>query len=321
MTSNNPMLGSALSSQKSEEVRVPARAKYDFVAQNDKEYTMKKGQSVIVIQQVDENWCIVESVSGEKSGRVPTGFVQVISSTPLKPRKNGQAIAKFDYTASTEKEISCKKGDQILLLEKIDDNWYKGKVGGKAGIIAAVYIDVESEPEKEERKEIPISFSKPEPSSQNASSQSANPDDDDDGPNEKERKQRAAFLVNSVVGSTYTLKNKERPAHFEDLIESVEKEGLPRLDKKDLTPSPTKVSQPVITNGIVSNENTSAKPSRRYVVRYAYEAGNVDELNLVKGDYVSVVETCEDGWFVGTCERSGAFGTFPGNYAVLDEDL
>ena len=60
-----------------EEVRIPARAKFDFVGQNDKEYTMKKGQSVIVTQQVDENWCIVESVNGEKSGRVPTGFVEV----------------------------------------------------------------------------------------------------------------------------------------------------------------------------------------------------------------------------------------------------
>ena len=47
----------------------------------------------------------------------------MISSTPQKPRKNGQAVAKFDYAASTEKELSCKKGDQILLLEKIDENW------------------------------------------------------------------------------------------------------------------------------------------------------------------------------------------------------
>jgi len=139
---------------------------------------------------------------------------------------------------------------------------------------------------------------------------------------EKERKTRAAFLANSVVGSTYTLQTKERPTHFEDLIESVEKEGLPRLVKEDLTPSPAKVLKPKESksNGVLSRDS-SAKPSRKYVVLYAYEAGNEDELDLAKGDVVNVVETCEDGWFVGTCERTGALGTFPGNYVVIDENL
>ena len=124
------------------------------------------------------------------------------------------------------------------------------------------------------------------------------------------------------MGSTFTLKAKERPAHFEDLIESVEKEGLPRLEKENLTPSPAKISKfpATKTNGFDPDQCASAKPSRRYEVLYAYEASNEDELNLVKGDHVRVVETCEDGWFVGTCERSGAFGTFPGNYATLVKD-
>jgi hypothetical protein len=39
-----------------------------------------------------------------------------------------------------------------------------------------------------------------------------------------------------------------------------------------------------------------------------------DELELSEGDIIEVMEKCDDGWFVGTSNRSGKFGTFPGNY-------
>ena len=34
------------------------------------------------------------------------------------------------------------------------------------------------------------------------------------------------------------------------------------------------------------------------------------------GDVVFVMEKCDDGWFVGTSQRTGIFGTFPGNYVT-----
>lgn len=47
---------------------------------------------------------------------------------------------------------------------------------------------------------------------------------------------------------------------------------------------------------------------------FAYVPQNEDELELKPGDVVKVVEKCDDGWFVGVSERTGDFGTFPGNY-------
>ena len=37
---------------------------------------------------------------------------------------------------------------------------------------------------------------------------------------------------------------------------------------------------------------------------------------LGEGDIVYVMEKCDDGWFVGTSQRTGIFGTFPGNYVA-----
>ena len=130
---------------------------------------------------------------------------------------------------------------------------------------------------------------------------------------EKERKQRAAFLANSVVGSTSSLRTKERVLRNEDLIDRIEREELARLEEKDKIPSSR---GPRRHNGTPTN---NGKQTVKYVILYSYDAGGEDELNLEAGDFVDVVETCEDGWFVGTCKRTGAFGTFPGNYAALPQ--
>ncbi|XP_028851740.1 vinexin isoform X2 [Denticeps clupeoides] len=53
-----------------------------------------------------------------------------------------------------------------------------------------------------------------------------------------------------------------------------------------------------------------------YKAVYSYKPQNRDELELREGDIVQVMEKCDDGWYVGTSERTHAFGTFPGNYVA-----
>ena len=60
-----------------EVVRIPARAKFEFVGHSDNEYSLKKGQSVIVTSRRDENWYIVESVDGSRTGMVPSTYLEV----------------------------------------------------------------------------------------------------------------------------------------------------------------------------------------------------------------------------------------------------
>lgn len=51
-----------------------------------------------------------------------------------------------------------------------------------------------------------------------------------------------------------------------------------------------------------------------YRALYNYQPLNSDELELREGELVDVMEMCDDGWFVGTSQRTCRFGTFPGNY-------
>jgi len=55
---------------------------------------------------------------------------------------------------------------------------------------------------------------------------------------------------------------------------------------------------------------------KRHRALYNYIPQNDDEVELQEGDVVYVMEKCDDGWFVGTSQRSGTFGTFPGNYVA-----
>jgi len=170
---------------------------------------------------------------------------------------------------------------------------------------------------------------------------------------ETEKKNRAAFLAHSIVDADVKLQPKESSKHgggefdlteLDRVAESLEREtaSLAAADGDESLPAPPH-SEMLLSPSVPSypSSNISSQPSSprlqtppptetqaasdvefgqiidRYVALYPYEACNDDELDLVAGDVVLVVEICDDGWYVGTCERTGAFGTFPGNYATL----
>uniref|UniRef100_A0AAY4E529 Sorbin and SH3 domain-containing protein 1 n=1 Tax=Denticeps clupeoides TaxID=299321 RepID=A0AAY4E529_9TELE len=73
-------------------------------------------------------------------------------------------------------------------------------------------------------------------------------------------------------------------------------------------------------NSFTQPQSHSSSPEPRrlscgiFQALYSYVPQNEDELELQEGDLVSVMEKCDDGWFVGTSKRTKQFGTFPGNY-------
>uniref|UniRef100_A0A3Q3C0A0 Sorbin and SH3 domain-containing protein 1-like n=1 Tax=Haplochromis burtoni TaxID=8153 RepID=A0A3Q3C0A0_HAPBU len=83
-----------------------------------------------------------------------------------------------------------------------------------------------------------------------------------------------------------------------------------------LHPHPSK--QSLIISQQPQSHSSSPEPNRLncgiFQALYSYVPQNDDELELQEGDLVSVMEKCDDGWFVGTSKRTKQFGTFPGNY-------
>ncbi len=53
-----------------------------------------------------------------------------------------EATAQFDFSARSERELSLKKGDHIILYTQVSNDWWKGSVNGKEGLIPDKYISV-----------------------------------------------------------------------------------------------------------------------------------------------------------------------------------
>ncbi|NXX82568.1 SRBS2 protein, partial [Urocolius indicus] len=132
--------------------KLPARAVYDFKAQTSKELSFKKGDTVYILRKIDQNW-----YEGEHHGRVgifPISYVEKLTppekAQPARPPppaqigEIGEAIAKYNFSADTNVELSLKKGDRIILLKRVDQNWYEGKIPGtnRQGIFPVSYVEV-----------------------------------------------------------------------------------------------------------------------------------------------------------------------------------
>ncbi|XP_043561967.1 sorbin and SH3 domain-containing protein 1 isoform X3 [Chiloscyllium plagiosum] len=187
--------------------RQPAKAIYDFKAQTAKELPFKKGSIVYIIRQIDQNW-----FEGEHHGAVgifPISYVQKLPPTektqPVRPpppaeaRDFGEAIAKYNFNADTNVELSLKKclrleaghclpsgpqrhvprhhgtchlggntptGERVILVRRVDQNWYEGRIPGtnRQGIFPITYVDVLKKLQPKNtaeypRHSLPLSFS------------------------------------------------------------------------------------------------------------------------------------------------------------------
>ncbi|KZT36043.1 DUF500-domain-containing protein [Sistotremastrum suecicum HHB10207 ss-3] len=63
------------------------------------------------------------------------------------PGKNGRAIALYDYNAQQSGDLSFKKGDVIIIVEKTGSShdWWTGRVNGKKGIFPANFVEFEED--------------------------------------------------------------------------------------------------------------------------------------------------------------------------------
>ncbi|XP_043196836.1 uncharacterized protein LOC122367622 isoform X6 [Amphibalanus amphitrite] len=131
------------------EARLAARALHGFKPINNRELCFNKGDIIFIRRQVDRNW-----LEGELNGRIgifPVNYVQVVpldSQRGGRPKlgAEGQARARYSFTAQTPVELSLKKGDLVTLLRRVDSNWYEGRLGNRTGIFPTTYVEVLGRP-------------------------------------------------------------------------------------------------------------------------------------------------------------------------------
>uniref|UniRef100_A0A287AZQ2 Sorbin and SH3 domain containing 2 n=1 Tax=Sus scrofa TaxID=9823 RepID=A0A287AZQ2_PIG len=266
-----------------EKEKLPAKAVYDFKAQTSKELSFKKGDTVYILRKIDQNW-----YEGEHHGRVgifPISYVEKLTppekAQPARPPppaqlgEIGEAVAKYNFSADTNVELSLRKGDRVILLKRVDQNWYEGKIPGtnRQGIFPVSYVEVVKKNTTKGAEEYP----------------------DPPIPHSYSSDRIHSLSSNKILVLMLSLKRKETllrvqcTGNFYQYFSS-------------------KPQRPVFTH---ENIQGGGEP---FQALYNYTPRNEDELELRESDVIDVMEKCDDGWFVGTSRRTKFFGTFPGNY-------
>ncbi|CAG9858074.1 unnamed protein product [Phyllotreta striolata] len=263
---------------RSPEHRLCARALYNFVGQSARELTFRKGDVIYLRRQIDKNW--YEGELNAMVGLFPTNYVEIVpfdgtkSKPTLRKAHEGQARAKYNFVAQTHLELSLAKGELVTITRKVDENWYEGKIGGRKGIFPANYVEILIDPHQTSASSKPVASPAAHSLLLNGSA---------GGKESMGAHSYTPLLNSSQSGSSY----RAKPAQ-------VVNDKNPGLDQ-------------------TLHIETQNEPVPFRAV-YKYKPQNDDELELMEGDTVFVLEKCDDGWYVGSSERTGAFGTFPGNY-------
>ncbi|XP_078659000.1 uncharacterized protein LOC144904179 isoform X40 [Branchiostoma floridae x Branchiostoma belcheri] len=298
-------------------LRAHARALYPFKAQNSKELSFKKGDVIYLTRQVDKNW-----YEGEHNGYVgifPVNYVEVITSLEEAQKtasqgSEGSARAKYSFVGETQVELSLKKNDIVTLLRRVDSNWYEGQIGNRQGIFPVSYVEVFKEP----GDSTPTDLSPPAqpqsyihkaspPVARKPISPRAQRTPSPQVPNQQ-------FYSNNRDNYVYNggphPRSAPPPQHHVPPPQHV---SPPQHISPPQHVPPQHVSPPVQTH---ANAMPPPPSGEKYRAIYSYHPQNEDELELTEDDVVLVMEKCDDGWYVGTSQRTGQFGTFPGNYVV-----
>ncbi|NXG32197.1 SH3R2 ligase, partial [Dromaius novaehollandiae] len=119
-----------------------AKALYSYRGHNPGELRFNKGDIIMLLRQLDENWYLGE-INGI-SGVFPASSVQVIKHLPLPPPLC-RALYNFDLRSRDKNEnkdcLTFHKGDIITVISRVDENWAEGKLGDKVGIFPILFVE------------------------------------------------------------------------------------------------------------------------------------------------------------------------------------
>ncbi|KAG7511957.1 sorbin and SH3 domain-containing 1 isoform X8 [Solea senegalensis] len=262
--------------------RTPAMARFDFRAESLKELPFQKGDIVYIIRQVDQNW-----YEGEHHGRVgifPRSYVELLpptekaqpkKSAPVQVLEYGEAVARFNFNGDTVVEMSFRKGERITLIRRVDENWYEGKISGTNR--QGIFPVTYVEVNRKPRVKNGMEYSDPPVSQSPQRSTNASPQ----------------FMKNEA---DHHGRSSRSPVMLYDIQDNNNINSFAQPQSHSSSPEPSRLNCGI------------------FQALYSYVPQNEDELELREGDLVSVMEKCDDGWFVGTSKRTKQFGTFPGNY-------
>ncbi|XP_018098759.1 SH3 domain-containing protein 19 [Xenopus laevis] len=137
-------------------------ARFEFIGDHRDELSFSEGDMITLKEYINVEWAKGE-LKGQ-TGCFPINFVEIIEDLPSSglsknmadavqsQKKLGQqphvagkwAEALYDFNGEAEEDLPFKKGDKIQLIERLDAEWYKGRLNGREGVLPSAFVQVSS---------------------------------------------------------------------------------------------------------------------------------------------------------------------------------
>eukprot|EP01114_Cavostelium_apophysatum_P010602 TRINITY_DN2452_c0_g1_i2.p1 TRINITY_DN2452_c0_g1~~TRINITY_DN2452_c0_g1_i2.p1 ORF type:complete len:990 (-),score=297.38 TRINITY_DN2452_c0_g1_i2:109-3078(-) len=259
--------------------------------------------------------------------------------------------AKFDFDAEDDSQLSIKPGDEIILLEDTDEDWWLGRLNDKMGYFPKVYVDAvssraenHSPSNSSEYQKNPLALRNSDSSSSSTTSVTPNPTPtttltptpsptpnatQNAAPNatpnavptaNKTGKKMAKALFDYKARSETELSIKQGDViacHITDADEWWEGElngrvgFFPKLFVEEIEDEVVEEKSPAAPASL-SDPSISATKVRAL---FDYDANTETELSIKPGDVITLIAMDDDEWWEG--ELGGKIGFFPKLYVEI----
>ncbi|OWF54497.1 E3 ubiquitin-protein ligase SH3RF1-like isoform X1 [Mizuhopecten yessoensis] len=344
--------GSRSSRQSPSNSHACAKALYNYEGKDQGDLSFRKGDMILLRKKVDENWFHGEL--GNQHGFFPASYVQVVIPLPVTTpqckalfdfevndsEKDCLAFKKEEYLTVIKRVddnwVEGKKGEKIgifpISFVEMNDA-AKSLINYKA----KVPMHASRTPTNGDRSNGERVPAAPPPGFNKNTSQRVAPI-----PKQKrhsfhassrhrshssheQRHRRSLDISSNIAGNLIIPGSTPRSMSPPPLpIYNQESHEGAAAGKSSSSNSSTQDVKVAGADGTSSNtqkgsphDGLKAPPginSAIHVALYNYKPTKEDEVELKKGDYYTVSDKCQDGWFRGQCLKSGRTGVFPGNY-------
>ncbi|XP_047237265.1 vinexin isoform X1 [Girardinichthys multiradiatus] len=279
-----------------------AVALYNFNADLPVELSFRKGEVICITRRVDDKWFEGRISGTSRSGIFPASYVQVNKMPRTK-------YSTDDYSASPTSPISPGPQSPRRPLHSPSP---------QSPLTFFTPPSLSPKPEHSPLKpSSPVPYGSPGSQSRSLT-QTQSPFR---FPHSTSHNMAFPTNQNSNLVAAHSTVRAVSPSSQSSA--SVHRAGAPSVNTPRYTgpaqgaiPSLYTPSNAHISSQAQNNPGSIVGQGHPYKAVYSYRPQNADELELIEGDIVQVMEKCDDGWFVGTSERTHTFGTFPGNYVT-----
>ncbi|EZA61495.1 hypothetical protein DMN91_004339 [Ooceraea biroi] len=151
-----------------------AIVEYNYVAQEEDELTLRKGDIITGIKMMLGGWW--EGTLRDKRGMFPDNFVKVLDSSTTGNGSSGSnsetanstksdeitlrngssrryCKVLFSYDPCNEDELTLVPHDSIEFLGEVEEGWWRGRLRGRVGVFPSNFVSTPAPEEQERHKE------------------------------------------------------------------------------------------------------------------------------------------------------------------------